>query len=387
MRSNVWSLLVMGGVAWGRLCTYIDRYHNSTLPPRSITSGIDCVLIAFINSTYPIAFENRHDNEWYNLDAIKEQFDEDTEFWLTVGNWGDSSGFEQASLTPESRSGYADNLAKLVNEQGFDGADIDWEYPGGHGADYKIHNDPSERQQEVRNYPLFLKALQESLSKTSKKLSIAVPGKKEDMLAYTAETARDIFGAVDYVNIMSYDLTNRRSQVTGHLSSVQGSLESVMNYLDLGLDPGKAVLGFPFYAEYYTMQPGCAESSGLGCPIVPAEDAQGMDAKTSGVLTFQRENFASPPAHLGASPTAIESFRAATANGIRVDHEHGAAYAVDTQNNLFWTWDSPAFYDRKFTDIVNLHKLGGVMAWSLGEDSQDWAHIKKLVQLNQQYSS
>lgn len=33
---------------------------------------------------------------------------------------------------------------------------------------------------------------------------------------------------------------------------------------------------------------------------------------------------------------------------------------------------------RKFTDIVDKLKIGGVMAWSLGEDSYDWSHVNVL---------
>ncbi|KAI5288969.1 hypothetical protein KEM54_004611 [Ascosphaera aggregata] len=365
-------------------------------------------------------------DQWYNLDEIRGLFSEGTKFFLTIGTWGDSSGFEQASRTPESRKEYADNVARILTDQGFDGVDIDWEYPGGHGADYKIHNNVTERKQEVINYPKFLQAIRDSIGQ--KKLSIAVPGKQEDMMAFNKDTARNIFNAVDYVNIMSYDLTNRRSKVTGHLSSVQGSLESVENYLSLGLDPSKANLGFPFYAEYYTMQPGCTNPDGLGCPIVAAEDSNGMDSKTSGVLTFQAENFAKPASNLTMSQagkcgylagmkcqsgyccstdgwcgitkdycgmsctpgygtclgiTAIESFKAASQNTM-TDNDQGAVYAIDTQHELFWTWDSPDFYQRKFDDIVKPYHLGGVMAWSLGQDSMNWAHITKMIQLSRQ---
>ena len=33
---------------------------------------------------------------------------------------------------------------------------------------------------------------------------------------------------------------------------------------------------------------------------------------------------------------------------------------------------------RKFTDIVESKKLGGVMAWSLGEDTYQFAHLNAM---------
>jgi chitinase len=34
---------------------------------------------------------------------------------------------------------------------------------------------------------------------------------------------------------------------------------------------------------------------------------------------------------------------------------------------------------RKFIDIVDKLKIGGIMAWSLGEDSYDWSHVNVLT--------
>lgn len=49
------------------------------------------------------------------------------------------------------------------------------------------------------NFPLFLQAIKGSIK--SKKLSIAVPGKGEDMMAFNDQTSKTIFDAVDYVNV------------------------------------------------------------------------------------------------------------------------------------------------------------------------------------------
>lgn len=63
----------------------------------------------------------KNPDQWYNLNEIKDSFHEGTEYFLTIGTWGDSSGFEQASRTPELRQTYADNVAKILDDQGFDG--------------------------------------------------------------------------------------------------------------------------------------------------------------------------------------------------------------------------------------------------------------------------
>lgn len=109
------------------------------------------------------------------------------------------------------------------------------------------------------------------------------------MIAYTPETAPGIFSAVDMVNIMSYDLMNRRDGVTKHHTSVIDSLQSIQNYLDLGLDPAKANLGFSFYAKYFSTGSNstCTAMNALGCSIAAAESENGSDNHNSGSVTFE----------------------------------------------------------------------------------------------------
>lgn len=53
-------------------------------------------------------------------------------------------------------------------------------------------------------------------------------------------------------------------------------------------------------------------------------------------------------------------------------------YYFDAKVNYFWTWGTPEIIARKFKDIVEPKKLGGVMAWSLGEDTYDWSHLEAM---------
>ena len=102
-------------------------------------------------------------------------------------------------------SRYADGLSLL---------DIDWEYPAGNGADYrKVPN--SKKTYEIKGFPKLLKAVKKAI--TPKPLSIAVAGLERDMIAfYGNPTPQEIWDTVDFVNIMTYDLINRRDTATQH---------------------------------------------------------------------------------------------------------------------------------------------------------------------------
>lgn len=73
----------------------------------------------------------------------------------------------------------------------------------------------------------------------------------------------------------------------------------------------------------------------------------------------------------------VDSWRDAEKNG-KTDEKAGGQYYFDKKNNIFWTWDTPALIARKFKEIVAEKKLGGIMAWSLGEDTYNFAHLEAM---------
>lgn len=177
--------------------------------------------------------------------------------------------------------------------------DIDWEYPGGNGQDYKqIPN--SDKVSEIETYPKFLAAVRKAIG--NKTLSVAVPGRKQDMIAWNKNTGPEIFKSVDMVNVMSYDLMNRRDNVTAHASSVQGSLAVIQDYLDFGADPETLNLGFAYYAKWFTTDPDSdCDVHPLGCKVVQLENADGSDNGKSGAFTFEKGTMAKPPGNLTTS--------------------------------------------------------------------------------------
>lgn len=395
------------------------RYHLTTLPNRTVTAGIDTVIMAFANSSLFVSPAGNY-TPFESVSSMRSRFDNGTKVLIALGGWGDTAGFSAGAATESSRTNYAKNVASMVTSLGFDGVDIDWEYPGGNGADY-IQNPNSGKTSEIESFPLLLAAIKSAIG--DKLLSIAVPGLERDMIAYTAEQAPAIWESVDFVNIMTYDLMNRRDNITTHHTSINGSLATINRYLDvLCLPAAKANLGFAFYAKYFTTDPAYTCETGLGCTTVLLEDATGADTGKSAAMTFETANFASAPTNLtettdGSCGAAVgfkcktgdccsaygycgstadycgtnclsdygvctdisitSLFKTAMANGV-TDEDAGGEYYYDKENNVFWTWDTAELIERKFEEIVKVKGLGGVMAWSAGEDSRDWSHMLAL---------
>lgn len=54
---------------------------------------------------------------------------------LAVGGWTmGSAPFTQMVATPASRQEFATSTVKFLRDHGFDGLDIDWEYPAARGS-------------------------------------------------------------------------------------------------------------------------------------------------------------------------------------------------------------------------------------------------------------
>ena len=147
---------------------------------------------------------------------------------IAVGGWTDlkNSGFEILSASPAGRETFADNMLKFVTAYNLDGVDIDWEYPQG--------------AVQSQHYNLMMHLLADRLHAKGKILSAAVADGDENGGGIPAE----VFGYIDFVNIMAYDGDGEE----GH--SPYSLAESALDYwLGRGLPRAKAVLGVPFYAR------------------------------------------------------------------------------------------------------------------------------------------
>ncbi|KAI1422235.1 glycoside hydrolase family 18 protein [Xylaria sp. FL1777] len=351
-RSVAAASMVGVAAAAPRFAMYYDQWHTAS-PSKDNTAGITHVLTAFADPLIFTTDPAGYFAPFVDPSGLRASFDEGTKMCLAVGGWGFTAGFSAGQKTEETRALFAKNIAATLDAHGYDCIDVDWEYPGGNGDDYKI-NPNSGKVDEIDNYPLLLKAIKDAIG--DKELSIAVPGLERDFIAFTAEKVPAINDAVDVVNLLTYDLMNRRDNTTQHHSSVQGSLNTVEKYIELGMDPAKMNLGIAFYAKYFETIEECTEP--VGCETALLEDANGLDTGRSGAKTF-----------LEGVPVLASG---------QADNTEGGQWFWDSSTSYFWTWDTPDFVAQKFEQIVKAKGLGGIMGWSLGEDSADYTYIKAM---------
>ncbi|CZT46350.1 related to extracellular chitinase [Rhynchosporium secalis] len=356
----------MASLTNARYIMYLTGQHNN-VPKPDMVSNITHVAIAFMQSA---TFNEENPTQWpffTTVEEVRSKFARGTTIMVAFGGWSDP-GFSKAAKTESSRKLFARNAKAMVDFTGADGVDMDWEYPGGNGEGYKqVPN--SKKEWEITAYPLLLAEIRAALG-PSKVISAAVPGLRRDMLAFTKTTVPLISNSVDFLNIMTYDLMNRRDTVTKHHTGIELSLDAINAYLENGLAPEKANLGFAFYVKWFKTDPnGNCSANVPVCKTVLMEDPKtGADLGQAGAFSW-----------IDDVPAEFQNSFSKVLRDGTYDEEHGGHCYWDENENIWWTWDTPDAILKKFPAIVDKKKLGGVFAWGLGEDSKDWSHLKALT--------
>jgi GH18 family chitinase len=198
-----------------------------------------------------------------------------------------------------------------------------------------------------------------------------VPGLERDMLAFTRETVPRIMNHLDFLNVMTYDLMNRRDGITKHHTGLQLSLAAIDAFVRRGAAPQNLNLGLAFYAKWFrTQHQKCAQStSPVGCPTVLLEEpTTGADLGQCGAFSW----------HDSVPENVAKSFAKALGLGSYDDRQGGYFY-WDEDEDVWWTFDTPDAIKRKIALVSEERKrLGGFFAWGLGEDAPLFEHLKAL---------
>lgn len=179
---------------------------------------------------------------------------------ISIGGWTWSDKFSDVALTEQSRAVFANSAVQFMTKYGFDGIDIDWEYPVSGGKAGNI-----ERPEDKQNFTLLLKALREALNVQSSKdgkeylLTIATGAGK----AHAANLELNLIQQyVDYIQLMTYDFHGTWDSLTGfnaplyrdpgsRFSGEWSVNDTVHTYLNYGVPANKLIMGLPLYGRVY----------------------------------------------------------------------------------------------------------------------------------------
>ncbi|RAL27124.1 chitinase [Thermoflavimicrobium daqui] len=186
---------------------------------------------------------------------------------ISVGGWTWSGNFSDAAMTEASRTKFANSALKFVREYGFDGVDIDWEYPVGGGL---TPGKPEDKQ----NFTLLMKKLRETLDaagkEDGKKYLLTIASGAGPSYLQNTELGK-VEDYLDWINIMTYDFHGGWDKVSGHNAPLYVDAKDpfeqkdkfnvaagVQGHIDAGVPAEKIVLGVPFYGRGWT---GCGKDN------------------------------------------------------------------------------------------------------------------------------
>ncbi|KAF4969895.1 hypothetical protein FSARC_2952 [Fusarium sarcochroum] len=405
--------------AKSRNILYYNQWHSADLPPQSLTRTVTHVMMSFASSSLFAAQPAGKYEPFQPLSQVRGFFDHEVKVCLSIGGWGDNSGFDEGVKTSSSREDFAKNIASTVDMLGFDCVDIEWKYPGGNGQDYKqVPN--SKKTSQIEAFPKLLKEIKKLIGK--KELSIAVPGLERDMIAYVTREIPQINECVDFVNVLSqsyYDIL-RICTILLTLEGYGGAASAIDKYISLGFPVSKLVVGVPFYAKWFITKKGYTCTQPIGCPVESLENPKnGNDTGKSGSVTFEAASFAGPPTKLMTSPdntcgvgTIFEctessccgdsgwcgstsahcgngcQFSYGKCDGVNIsrsfhkalkdgytDKKNGGQWYWDPETRVFWSWDTPELILKKISFLADTRGVTSVMAWALALDSNDWNRL------------
>jgi chitinase len=272
---------------------------------------------------------------------------------MSIGGWSGSDYFSDVALTDETRQKFVASCVNMMIQYGFNGIDIDWEYPTGGG---EVGN--SARPEDTLNFTLLLAEFRQQLEVQGSTdsqhylLTIAAPSSAQQ---YQKIELEKIMASLDWINVMTYDFSGAWSDQTGFNAPLYADPNSpdlptnnadatIQGYLAAGVPASKLVLGVPFYGRGWTgvdnVNDGLYQSYvGLPDGTFEAGSYEYYDLATNYVGKFQR-------------------FWNDTAQ---------VPWLYDAETGTMISYDDPESIALK-AQYVKDQGLGGVMIWELASD-------------------
>ncbi|RYP77183.1 hypothetical protein DL770_007103 [Monosporascus sp. CRB-9-2] len=314
---------------------------------------------AFIDpSTYKIANMQDSDEEYMPRFAALKNYNPGLEVWIAIGGWSINDPdqpmkrtFSELAASKTRQDAFFASFLFFMDKYGFDGVDIDWEYP--------VAEERSGAPEDFENFVSFLKNLRGVLG--NRGLTITLPASFWYLQHFDIKNMEP---TLDWSNIMSYDLHGTWDGTNPYLGPYINS-HTNLTEIDLALellwrndiDPKKVVMGMGFYGRSFILsdpgfnKPGCGFSAG-GNP--------GKCSASAGSLMFSE-------------------IRDIIDAGADVVHDEKAGVKMVTWDSNQWvSYDDDDTLKAKM-DYANELCLGGVMVWAASTDDHKGTAIRALT--------
>jgi chitinase len=331
------------------------RPCNKFLPeqiPINLYSVLNYAFATIDPVTFAVKAPTKKDEDMMQRLIERKKFDKGLKVFIAIGGWTfndpgpTATTFSDIARSSENRAAFIKSLLGFMMHYGFDGVDLDWEYPQA--------DDRSGRPEDFDNFVELMSQLKLQLRLYGYQVSITLPA------SYWYLQHFDIVRLqlyVDFFNMMTYDLHGTWDIGSKHVKpelNAHTNLTEIKTALDLlwrnKINPEKVVLGLAFYGRAVVpSDPGCTTAGCLfasGAPRLPCsgEISVALNSEIDDIIS--KEN-------------------------IKPSLNKDAAVKLMTYGGGNWvSFDDGDTFKMKI-DFAKSQCLGGVMVWAVSHDTKD----------------
>jgi chitinase len=326
------------------------QYRVEDIPAASLTH-LNYAFVVLSGSGECVSANERADA--VNLPALlalKQRFPH-LQTLISVGGSGTSKAFSQAAVSAESRARLVESCVAFMLAHGFDGIDLDWEFPQD-GETQAFTDLLSDLHQRLD--------IQDQADGRRYLLTIAAPAGPWQMARMDFP---QITPLLDWFNLMTYDFYGSWSSSTGFNAPLYPSTPdpahlsvdtTVQAYLAAGVSPDKLVVGLPFFGRGWQ---GVADiNHGLYQPFIGPAQGTG---KGSYDYYYLQENILGKVSRYW-------------------DDEAKVPWLYDPAQGIMISYDDAESLGYKMA-YIRQHALGGAMIWQISADDSAESLLQTVV--------
>ncbi|KAJ9688910.1 hypothetical protein PVL29_014525 [Vitis rotundifolia] len=334
---------------------YWPSWLAESLPPVGIpTSYFTHLFYAYLQldaSTYQLSI-TQPDEQWMgNFTATLHANNPLVKAFLSIGG-GASNPYTFSNMAgdPDNRAAFINSTIDVARKYGFDGLDLDWEFP--------------TNSQDMSNLAILYSEWHAAVKKEAH-----YSGQYKLLLSSAVYFASDFFLSdvprsypadaikkyVDFVSPMCFDyhgswdtsVTGAHALLYDKASNISTSY-GISSWIEAGVPPEKLVMGLPLYGRTWELKD--QNKHGIGDPAVGTGPGDGIMAYTN-IVDFNSEKGATEI----YDEETVSTYSYAGTNWIGYDGP------ISTENKVKFAWEQG---------------LGGYFLWALGDDDKNWTLSK-----------